>query len=91
MVFPTLLVALLICWRTRHIMSEFTHNLAVIFWICANSFWMITEFFEFEESSKYYALIPFGLGLIVLVYYYVIYAPRAKDEDEEVNLSLPRS
>jgi hypothetical protein len=78
MVFPTLLVAVLICYQTRHIVSEFTHNLAVIFWICANSYWMITEFFGLEEHTKYYALIPFGLGLATLLYYYVFYAPRMK-------------
>ncbi|HYF32921.1 MAG TPA: hypothetical protein VD993_17470 [Chitinophagaceae bacterium] len=81
MVFPTLLVALLICWRTRHIMSEFTHNLAVIFWITANSYWMITEFFEWEESTKFYALIPFGLGLVSLAYYYVYYLPKIRLAD----------
>jgi hypothetical protein len=75
MIFPTLLVAILICWRTRHIMAEFTHNLAVIFWISANSLWMISEFFNWGEDARYYALIPFGLGLSVLVYYYAIYSP----------------
>jgi TRAP-type C4-dicarboxylate transport system permease small subunit len=91
MVFPTLLIAILICWRTRHLVSELAHNLAVIFWICANSFWMITEFFNFPESSKFYALIPFGLGLITLFYYYVIYAPRAKKFDAEEAVSVQAS
>lgn len=86
MVIPTLLIAALICWRTRNIISEFTHNLAVIFWICANSFWMMTEFFGYPESTKYYALIPFGLGMAVLVYYYVFYAPH---EDKEVAIQSP--
>lgn len=78
MIFPTLLIAVLICWRTRRMMSEFTHNLAVIFWISANSYWMITEFFEWEENTKYYALIPFGLGLASLAYYYIFYIPKMK-------------
>ena len=76
MIFPTLLIAVLICWRTRKIMSEFTHNIAVILWISANSYWMVTEFFNWDESTKYYALIPFALGLLTLFYYYLIYAPR---------------
>lgn len=83
MIFPTLLVAILICWRTRHMMSELTHNLAVIFWIGANSFWMITEFFGYPESSKFYALIPFGLGLVTLFFYYVLYLPRARKSGKE--------
>jgi hypothetical protein len=87
MIFPTLLVAVLICWRTRHMVSEFTHNLAVIFWISANSYWMITEFLNWEESTKFYALIPFGLGLITLLYYYLIYAPRLlRSEDQAESL-----
>jgi glycine/D-amino acid oxidase-like deaminating enzyme len=90
MIFPTLLVAALICWRTRNLMSEFTHNLAVIFWITANSYWMITEFFGWPEETKFYALIPFGLGLVTLVYYYVFYAPRyGKLADVSVNQSAP--
>lgn len=88
MIFPTLLVAVLICWRTRQYVSELTHNLAVIFWICANSYWMITEFFAFDETSKFYALIPFGLGLTTLFYYYVIYAPRSRRFEE---VSAPAS
>lgn len=55
--------------------AEFTHNLAVIFWITANSLWMITEFFAWGDEARYYALIPFGMGLAVLVYYYGIYTP----------------
>lgn len=81
MVFPTLLVALLICWRTRRIVSEFTHNLAVIFWISANSYWMITEFFEWPEHTKFYALIPFGLGLAALAYYYIFHLPKMRIAD----------
>ena len=81
MVFPTLLIAVLICWRTRKIVSEFTHNLAVIFWITANSYWMITEFFEWEEHTKFYALIPFGLGLASLAYYYIYYIPKMRLSD----------
>lgn len=86
MIFPTLLVAVLICWRTRHMMSELTHNLAVIFWITANSYWMITEFFGWKEDTKLYALIPFGLGLITLLYYYAFYLPRRiRLQDKEMS------
>jgi len=80
MIFPTLIVAVLISWRTRKIVSELTHNLAVIFWIMANSLWMITEFFEWPDESRYYALVPFGMGLAVLVYYYGFYMPTHKDD-----------
>ncbi|HKP31529.1 MAG TPA: hypothetical protein VJT83_02340 [Chitinophagaceae bacterium] len=75
MIFPTLLVAVLICWRTKHMMSEFSHNLAIIFWISANSLWMISEFFNWGDDFRYWALIPFGLGLATLIYYYGYYVP----------------
>src|SRR6476661_5389894 len=36
MIIPTLAVAIVITIRTRRYMSEFCHNLAVVFWILAN-------------------------------------------------------
>lgn len=86
MIFPTLSIAIVIAWRTRYIMSELTHNLAIILWISANSYWMISEFFHFDAdavygdiSYKYLSVIPFVLGILVLAYYYIWYAPRHKE------------
>jgi hypothetical protein len=76
MIVPTLAIAGAIAWRTRKIVSELSHNLAIFFWICANSFWMVTEFFGVDEHLKPYALIPFFLGLVPLIYYYGIYSVR---------------
>jgi hypothetical protein len=45
MIFPTLFFAILITVRTRQIMSEACHNLAVTLWIMANAYWMLCEFF----------------------------------------------
>ncbi|HRE64111.1 MAG TPA: hypothetical protein PKU77_09995 [Ferruginibacter sp.] len=85
MIFPTLTIAVIIAWRTRRIMSELTHNLAIILWISANSYWMISEFLHFDGypvygdiSYKYLAVIPFVLGILILAYYYLWYAPRHK-------------
>ncbi|HRD39140.1 MAG TPA: hypothetical protein PLC65_10945, partial [Bacteroidia bacterium] len=51
-------------------MVEFYINLAICFWIAANSFWMCAEFFDFIEY-KMYAGIPFGLGMLsVAIFYY---------------------
>ena len=82
MVVPTLSIALLIAWRTRQMKSELAHNLAVAFWISANSYWMISEFFEFdtviiwrEFTGKHLALIPFIAGSIILLYYYIVQRP----------------
>ena len=48
MIFPTLIISIVIAWRTRELVSELTHNLAITFWITANAYWMISEFFSFD-------------------------------------------
>ncbi|MBM3915513.1 MAG: hypothetical protein FJ348_05675 [Sphingomonadales bacterium] len=82
MIVPTLFVALFISWRNRHIASELAHNLAVAFWICANSTWMIMEFIQRDKelffgllTGKQLSLIPFTLGSLILIYYYLIQRP----------------
>ncbi len=91
MIFPTLIISLIIAWRTRHIKSELAHNLAITFWITANSLWMITEFFHVDTkiffgilTGKHLSLIPFILGMCVLLYYYIIQKPR---EDRETQVA----
>jgi hypothetical protein len=70
MIVPTIGAALLITWQTRDIKSELLHNLAVVFWIIANAYWMITEFFSDNDDLRYYAAIPFTAGLAIIAYYY---------------------
>jgi hypothetical protein len=74
-----------IAWRTRNIVSELCHNLAITVWISANSFWMCTEFFGVDHISighgftvKHLAMIPFLIGMLILAYYYIWYKPRHK-------------
>jgi archaellum biogenesis protein FlaJ (TadC family) len=45
MIVPTVVVALVILVRSREHMTSFVHNLAVLFWISANSMWMVGEMF----------------------------------------------
>ena len=78
MIFPTLIVAIYIMIKNRHIVPELAHNLAIILWITANSLWMIFEFTGTDEELKYYCLIPFLAGLVILIYYYIIYSPMMK-------------
>ena len=87
MILPTLSVAIWFTWRNRKIVSELCHNLAIVFWITANSYWMISEFYGFDEvqvwrqfEGKHVSLIPFVLGILVLVYYYVFKLPSEKEE-----------
>ncbi|WP_198171528.1 hypothetical protein [Mucilaginibacter aquatilis] len=89
MIFPTLLIAILIAYNTRQLVSELCHNLAIAFWISANSYWMISEFLHFDElmvfagvTFKHLALVPFLLGLICLLYYYIWWKPRHPDSIE---------
>jgi hypothetical protein len=83
MIFPTLIISIIIAWRTREIKSELAHNLAISFWITANSYWMISEFFGFDETpilglveGKYLAIIPFAIGILILGYYYLFQRPK---------------
>ena len=83
MILPTLSVAIVIAYRTRRIRSELAHNLAILFWITANSYWMIAEFFAFDEmhvwgwmEGRHLALIPFIIGIGILLHYYLLQRPR---------------
>ncbi len=81
MFIPTLVIAILISWQTRKLLSEFYHNLAIVCWITANGFWMITEFFWPDlDYLRYYTAIPFGIGIIFIAAYYLIILPREKKE-----------
>lgn len=86
MIFPTLIISLIICYRTRKIKSELAHNLAITFWISANSLWMVSEFFGFDTmqvwgsfEGKHLSLIPFFIGILLLAHYYIIQKPKEPD------------
>ena len=83
MIVPTLTVAILITWQTRRITAELLHNLAVVMWITANCLWMIGEFYGWDEGkfgTRHLALIPFGMGLMILAYYYIFLATGKRSE-----------
>ncbi len=68
MIAPTIIVALILLFKSIK-ENEFWVNLAICFWIAANSYWMITEFIN-QLEYKNFALIPFITGMIcVLVFY----------------------
>ena len=92
MIFPTLIIAIVIAWRTRQMMSELAHNLAIVLWIMANSYWMGSEFFHFDTSLfygdvtyKHLAVVPFVAGILVLAWYYLWFGPRHKMMEENFN------
>ena len=92
MIFPTLIIAIVISYQTRKIKSELSHNLAVVFWITANSYWMVSEFLGFDEKliagyeGKYIAVIPFLTGMAILLYYYVIQRPLERRKQAKVTM-----
>jgi hypothetical protein len=88
MIVPTMTVAIIILFQTRHILSEFIHNLAVVFWIVANCTWMIGEFWKIDENLigniglRQMAIVPFGLGLVVLMHYYIFLAHKKEFQEK---------
>jgi hypothetical protein len=63
--------------------------LAIAFWISANSYWMVSEFLEFDKmivwgdfTYKHLAIIPFAIGILLLAYYYILWKPSHADEIE---------
>ncbi|MFM7839605.1 MAG: hypothetical protein ACKO6K_08550 [Chitinophagaceae bacterium] len=89
MLIPTLLVAFLITWQTRKLKSELFHNLAIVFWICANGFWMITEFFWPDNNVlRYNTAFPFSLGILCIATYYLLILPQERKKEKLVTISL---
>lgn len=89
MIFPTLIISIVIAYRTRQFMSELCHNVAITVWILANSYWMLSEFFKIDTNIifgditfKHLAIIPFLAGIFILAYYYFYWKPTHKHEFE---------
>ena len=71
MIFPTILLALIIttaCFKKGADNEAWIH-LAVLFWICGNSYWMLCEFFN-REDIQYFAGFAFLAGMLSTAYYY---------------------
>ena len=69
MIIPTVSLAIYITWLSRAEHSELFHNMAVCFWISANSIWMIGEFF-YNDSLRTEASVFFVLGILCIAWYY---------------------
>ncbi len=93
MIIPTLAIAIWITARNSEIRSELSHNMAIVFWITANGYWMVSEFFGFDEmivwrqvTGKNLALIPFIIGLLILLHYYLVIRPKEKNLHNPVTM-----
>jgi hypothetical protein len=69
MIIPTLSFAIFITIKNRGDIIELLPNLAVICWICANSMWMLSEFFWQFEFLESLAIIPFISGIVLILFY----------------------
>ncbi|RYE25914.1 MAG: hypothetical protein EOP51_02465 [Sphingobacteriales bacterium] len=83
MIVPTVSVAFYLLWRVRHDRQEAVHNLAVCFWILANSVWMLGEFFD--HDMRPIAATLFGTGILIILAYYLTYFRKDKKKQVEEN------
>ncbi len=65
---PTILLSIWITYKCKQNTSDFWYNLATVFWITANSIWMIGEFYLHVNSSSI-ALIFFTCGFLSIFYF----------------------
>jgi hypothetical protein len=68
---PTIIVALYLVFITRDYPKRFWPNLAVLFWISANTTWMLGEFYRFSFVIPALALFCAGI-LAIMLYVYII-------------------
>jgi len=79
MIVPTLAVSLFISIKTfKEKDDEFWINLAISFWIIANSYWMVCEFIG-REDLKNFAGFSFLLGFFSVIYFYIKKFKNKKD------------
>ena len=69
MIIPTLFLGVYLTIKTFKDREVFI-NAAVLCWICANSYWMVVEFY-FNDAFKHLSGIPFGLGCVFVAIYYL--------------------
>lgn len=88
MIIPTLVISIVIAYRTRKMVSELCHNIAISVWILANSYWMVSEFLGFDEhivtgsiTYKHLSIIPFVIGVISLAYYYLCWSFKNQQQE----------
>ncbi len=75
MVVPTVGMAGYIAWQCRADLGELLHSISVVFWILANSTWMIGEFF-FDDGTRPLVAAFFVAGLLTVSWYYGVMLPR---------------
>jgi len=83
MMIPTLFFALFIVYKTMKEPAGWI-NAAVFFWILANSYWMLIEFYN-NNHYKELAALPFGLGLLCTLMFVIKSSRLKKKSDSSAN------
>lgn len=68
LIIPAVIVSVYILVKQFNNRSCIFHNLAVCFWIVANSIWMCCDLYRLNYMGVVYFL--FGVGLGILLYFY---------------------
>ena len=95
MIIPTISISIYTTLKMKYLKSELYHNIAVLFWIIANSYWMISEFIGIDEiillngvQGKHLALLPFLAGVIILAIYYGIIDKKLVNDASKTRSSI---
>lgn len=72
LVAPAVAVSIRILYIYRDDNDAWYHNYAVCAWITANSVWMISDLLGKEEEFHPYVISLFAVGIITLLYYYLV-------------------
>ena len=67
MILPTLSMAFYVLYLSKNNFNLIIVNLAIIFWICANSAWMVSDFYN--NIPKSISLIFFIGGILTMLVY----------------------
>ncbi len=71
MAFPAIVLAIFLTVICKKQPALFYPNMAVTFWITANSIWMFSEFYNLNLETA--AIVFFGFGLLSIGWYYIKY------------------
>jgi hypothetical protein len=88
MIAPAILLALFFVVRSRKSMPDFFPNLSIACWICANSIWMLDEFYAFDIRN--YCFVFFLAGVVSIAWWLFFYFPAAWKKSGEKQPSDPR-
>jgi hypothetical protein len=67
LILPTLAMAFYVLYLSKNKLDLIIVNVAIIFWICANSAWMMSDFYN--DLPKSVSLLFFIAGILTMFFY----------------------